>query len=195
MVIDGFATVIGVLRAAFLWAALVAAALCALEWAVRTRRISPFSSIARFAHRVTTPVMSRVERQVVRAGGSPASAAWWSLVVILIAGIVVLSGLDFVRDQLAMTAAAANAGPRGVLRLLLHWAFSLFYIALLVRVFASWLRLNEFGPIVRTAWRVTEPLLAPIRRVLPPFGMIDFSPVAAYILVAYVVEPLVMRAL
>ncbi len=48
-------------------------------------------------------------------------------------------------------------------------------LVVLVAVVASWLRFSEENPIVRFAERATEPVLEPIRRVLPSFGGIDLS--------------------
>jgi YggT family protein len=59
-----------------------------------------------------------------------------------------------------------------MLSLLLN-AYSL---VVLVSVLASWLNLPPEHPVVRVSSRLTEPLLGPIRRVLPSFGGLDFSP-------------------
>ena len=58
-------------------------------------------------------------------------------------------------------------------------------------VILSWLRLPNDNPVVRFVASLTEPLLEPIRRVLPPTGGLDFSPmillVALQILKGFVV--------
>ena len=63
------------------------------------------------------------------------------------------------------------------------------WIALLVRVVLSWFNIGPSSPIypiAKIAHQVTEPLLAPIRRVLPEFGMFDFSPIVAFLLITLV---------
>jgi len=190
--LHAFDVALGVLKAAFFWAALVAAVLCAIEWGVRTRRINPFSRFAQTIRRLMSPVMTPVERMVVRAGGSPASAAWWTLVALVVGGIVVLSLLGLVRAELGGVAAAVHSGPRGIVRLLLGWTFDAFYIAIIVRVISSWFQINQFGPFVRWSFVVTEPLLRPLRKFLV-FGVIDFSPIGAWLLLSWVVQPIVMK--
>lgn len=190
--LHAFDVALGVLKAAFFWAAVVAAALCAIEWGVRTRRINPFSRFAQTVRRFMAPVMKPVERTVVRAGGSPSSAAWWTLVALLVGGIVVLSLLGLVRDELGGVAMAAHSGPRGIVRLVLGWAFDAFYIAIIVRVISSWVQINQFGPFVRWSFVVTEPLLRPLRRFLV-FGVIDFSPIGAWLLLSWIIQPIVMK--
>jgi len=60
----------------------------------------------------------------------------------------------------------------GILSLILD-AYSMI---LLVSVVLSWLRLPEDNPIVRVTRTLTEPVLAPVRRLLPGGGGIDISP-------------------
>jgi YggT family protein len=70
-------------------------------------------------------------------------------------------------------------------------ALTLFWIILLIRVIVSWLqfagvRPPTTGPL-RTAYEllfdITEPVLRPIRRILPPAGMFDLSVVVAFVIV------------
>ena len=61
-----------------------------------------------------------------------------------------------------------------------------FYLALFARVILSWFPAGAGNPIVQFIFAVTEPILAPIRRVVPRFGMLDISPMVALILVAII---------
>ena len=60
----------------------------------------------------------------------------------------------------------------------------LFYVlwaAILGRVIISWINLSPDNPIVVLLYGITEPILGPIRRVLPSMGMIDLSPMVALV--------------
>ncbi|HET7090546.1 MAG TPA: YggT family protein [Anaerolineae bacterium] len=61
--------------------------------------------------------------------------------------------------------------------------FDVYSLILLARVLSSWFQVDPDNPLVQWLYRLTEPVLAPIRRLLPPAGMIDFSPVVAFILI------------
>ena len=50
--------------------------------------------------------------------------------------------------------------------------------AIIIRAFLSWVSPDPYNSIVQFLYRVTEPILEPIRRLLPPMG-IDFSPIIA----------------
>ena len=71
-------------------------------------------------------------------------------------------------------------------------------IAIFGRVILSWLNVGPsrpFYPIANILIQITEPILAPIRKVLPRFGMLDLSPMVALILLNFVVLPIVRRIL
>jgi len=72
--------------------------------------------------------------------------------------------------------------------------FDVWTIALLARVFLSWVNISPYHPIVKILNTVTEPILGPLRRVIPPIGMMDISPIVAILLVQ-VLERLVITAL
>lgn len=61
--------------------------------------------------------------------------------------------------------------------------FEIYSFVLLARVLVSWIQLDPYNPIVRLLHQLTEPLLAPIRRLLPPAGMFDLSPIVGFIVI------------
>jgi YggT family protein len=61
----------------------------------------------------------------------------------------------------------------------------LIFLLVLVHVILSYF-MSPFHPIRQTVDRVVEPMLAPIRQLIPPVGMIDFSPLILIILVQLV---------
>lgn len=169
-----------VLRVVLLSAALVMAVIAVIDWMVRTRRINPFSPIARFFRQRIDPMLEPVERRVIRAGGIPANAPWWALVAIVIIGIVLLAILDFVAGLVADLMVGVSGGFGGVLRLLVYWTFTVLRIAILVRVIASWLPISPYSPWIRWSFTLSEPILQPLRRVIPPFRSIDLTPIIAF---------------
>jgi len=74
------------------------------------------------------------------------------------------------------------AAVGGVLGNVLHLLFELYGVALFVGVLFSWIHVPYSSRVVRFLWTITEPILGPIRRVLPTFGGLDFSPVVAFFL-------------
>ena len=69
--------------------------------------------------------------------------------------------------------------------------FTLLSLAVLARVLLSWVRVSPYHPAVEFLYRITEPILAPLRRIIPPLGMVDLSPVIALILLQIIGQVLV----
>jgi YggT family protein len=95
--IAGSGAVIVVLRGVLLTIAIVFGVICLLDWAVRTRKISPFNAVARFCRSTVDPIIAPIERKIVRAGGTPASAPLWALAAVVIGGIVLLTVLEAIQ--------------------------------------------------------------------------------------------------
>jgi YggT family protein len=178
----GVGVVIDVLRTVLLSVALVFGAICVLDWAVRTRKISPFNAIARFCRSTVDPLIVPIERKVVRAGGTPAAAPLWALAVVVVGGILLLTLLDFIRLGVANSIIASQSGAGGIFHLLVSWTFTILKIALLVRVISSWLPVSPYSVWVRWSYVLSEPILAPMRRIVPNLGGLDVTPILAYFL-------------
>ena len=69
--------------------------------------------------------------------------------------------------------------------------FTLLNLAILARVLLSWVRVSPYHPAVEVLYRITEPILAPLRRVIPPVGMVDISPIIAMLLLQIIQQVLV----
>lgn len=178
-------SILEVVRVATLFVVAVFAVICVVDWAVRTRRINAFNPIARYFRSTIDPFIAPIERHVVRAGGSPATAPWWALVAAVVGGILLLSLLGFIRSQVLFAALAANQGAAGVFRLLVVWTFAILRLALIVRVISSWLPVNPYSPWLRWSFLLSEPILRPLRQIVPTLGPVDITPIIAYFLLGF----------
>jgi len=181
-----------VLRTALLSIAVVFGVICVLDWAVRTRKISPFNAVARFCRSTVDPFLSPIERRVVRAGGTPASAPLWALAAVVIGGIVLLTLIDIIRLEVVRSIIASQEGTAGIFHLLVSWTFTILKIALVVRVISSWLPISPYSGWIRWSYALSEPILVPLRRVVPNLGGLDITPILAYFLLG-LVESLLFR--
>ena len=180
--VSGADAVMQVLRMTLLSIAVVFGAICVLDWAVRTRKISPFNAIARFCRSTVDPFIAPIERRVVRAGGAPAAAPLWALAAVVIGGILLLTVLDVIRSEVIRSIVASQDGAAGIFHLLVSWTFTVLKLALVVRVISSWLPVSPYSGWVRWSYLLSEPILAPMRRIVPSFGGLDLTPILAYFL-------------
>ena len=68
-------------------------------------------------------------------------------------------------------------------------------LAIFGRVVMSWISPGGNDPVSTILFQITEPILGPIRRVMPRLGMFDLSPMVALILLNFVIRPLLAAAL
>jgi YggT family protein len=161
---------------------LASAVIALTQAAVRSRRLNPFGAFPRFIRRISDPVVKPLERRIVRSGGNPQNAPWWLFWITAIGGLVILGLLQWALGAVNTLGAVVHAGPRGMLRYLVDSLFGLLMACLLIRVVASWLGLSPYAKWMRPCVWLTEWLLEPLRRVLPPLGMFDISPMVAWLL-------------
>ena len=69
---------------------------------------------------------------------------------------------------------------------LLAALIQLLVLAIFFRAILSWFVRDPYNPIVRALDQITEPILEPLRRIIPRMGMIDISPLVAIILLSVI---------
>jgi YggT family protein len=183
-----------IVRMAVIVALAYAAVVAVTHWAVRNRRINPFGSWPRFVRRVSDPLLQPLERRVISAGGNPQNTPLWLLVAVIASGLVLMSLAAWLVDAVVRLRWMVEGGPRTWLATLVSLTFTVLMAAILIRVIASWLGIGPYRRWMRPVMALTNWLIDPIRRILPPFGMLDFSPMVAW-LVLYVVRGFVMGLL
>jgi YggT family protein len=151
------------------------------SWAVRTRRVSPFGALGRTLRAVSEPLLRPVETRVVRAGGNPVHAGWWLVMGVAAIGIVALSLLNWLTGLLYGAGFALAGGPRVLVAFLISAAYDVVLVALIVRVVAAWFGRLRYTWWLRPAYVLTDWVVEPIRRLLPPGGALDWSPLVAWL--------------
>ncbi len=73
-----------------------------------------------------------------------------------------------------------------ILATIVNYLFAFFYILLFARIVLSWIRPDPYNPTygwaVRLVYDLTEPILGPVRRMLPSMGGLDLSPLIVFLL-------------
>ena len=62
------------------------------------------------------------------------------------------------------------------------WLCEVLTLVILARVIVSWFSPSPTNRLAIILYQVTEPFLAPLRRIIPRFGMFDFTPLVAVII-------------
>ena len=105
--------------------------------------------------------------------------------------MALLGLLNWITGTTSAISVALTMGPRATLRLVIDALYYLVFAAMLVRVVGSWFGAFRYSRWMRPAYLLTDWLVEPIRRLLPPMGGIDWSPLVA-LLALWLLEQLLL---
>lgn len=127
-----------------------------------------YNPISRFLIKITHPPL-RMFRRFIPSVGRVDTAS-----LVLMLGLRMLSGyLIFVLQDSRITFAALSLWATVQL---LDLVFNVYFFAIIIRAVLSWVSPGSYNPAVSLLYSLTEPLLRFSRRLLPPIGGIDLSP-------------------
>lgn len=103
-----------------------------------------------------------------------------------LASVVLLLGLSMIKTWLLFSMVGGSGTFQGVLVYsigeLLQLTVYVFIFTMLIRVVLSWIAPHQgYNPALRLLHDLTEPLMAPARRLIPPIGGLDISPIVVFI--------------
>lgn len=136
-----------------------------LQWA----RADFHNPLSQFILRITDPIVRPLRRVVPGWRGLDLSP----LIALLLLQLLVTAILVFMA-----TGAVMGAGTLfyyAVLRIIVG-TIRLYFFAILVHVVLSWVSPGTWNPLVSVLHSLTGPVLRPVRRVVPPIGGLDLSP-------------------
>jgi YggT family protein len=163
---------------------IVAAVVAATHWAVKHKHLQPFGPLPRAVRRIGDPLTKPFERRLYRSGGNPANAPYLFFWATLIGGLAAIALVEWVIGMVVSLGSSAAAGPRGLLIFVVNAVFSVLMLALFVRVIASWIGASPYSKPMRVVHGLTDWLLDPLRRLIPPLGAFDLSPLVAYLMLS-----------
>jgi len=149
--------------------------------------VNPFTWHARNVRRATDPVIIPVRRMLMAFRLDPKVAPFILIILIIVVGYLVVQIAGTLLNTIARIVYALTArklgAPVGIAGYLLFGFLGLYTLAIFVRIVLTWFGTSYANPLMRFLVRLTEPLLAPLRRSLPTVGMFDVSPIVAFLIV------------
>lgn len=142
-------------------------------------RADYYNPVCQVLIRITDPLVRPLSKLIPRIGVvSLAGIAWlYILELVLLLILAALGGWAIDWPVLLLLA---------LLRLV-RMLLVLYLVLIIVGVILSWVGQGFRHPIVPLVYQLTEPVLAPIRRVLPPLGGFDLSPLVAIIAIQFLI--------
>ncbi len=166
----------------FVWYAiasiiLVVIALMLARLILNKADLNPFSRPVIMIRRWTDPMVNPVRRPLVQMGFSPNVAP---LVVILISILLGYFASQFIGTVLVTVRGLLDSALRGrpiaFIGFIIFGTLAVYSLLIFMRIVVSW-GASPHNRLLHFLIRATEPILGPFRRVIPPLGMIDVSPI------------------
>ncbi|RTR05472.1 YggT family protein [Halomonas nitroreducens] len=115
------------------------------------------------------PVMGRFDLATLACG--------FVIKLVAIIAILQIAGYGMAPvDDLAIGAVAALANA----------ILKIYFFALIVMIILSWVAPRASHPGAILVMQLVEPIMAPVRRVIPPLGMLDLSPIVVFIAISLI---------
>lgn len=147
-----------------------------LRFLLQLVRADFYNPISQFLVKITNPLVVPLRKLVPGFAGMDMASLLLALALQL-AGIVVLltmHGLALPGIVLLLLWSVL-----GVIGLLVN----IYFFALLAMIILSWVAPGSRHPAIYLLHQITEPVMAPVRKLLPPMGGLDFSPILVFILI------------
>ena len=155
-----------------------------LQWA----RADFYNPLSQFIVKVTTPALRPLRRVIPGLGGLDFSAVvlmWLLKTLELMLVILITSGIFNPISPMLW------AIPQ-----LVDLAINVFLFAILIQVIISWINPGTYNPIIGVINSLTDPIMRPARRIIPPISGLDLSPMLVilglYLLKMLLLPPLLM---
>ena len=149
--------------------------------------VNPFTWHARNVRRATEPILAPVRRMLMAFRLDPKVAPFIVIILVIVVGylIVQISGtlLNTIAGIVFALTMRRLEAPLGIAGYLLFGFLGLFTLAIFVRIILAWFGTGYTNRLMRFLILLTEPLLGPLRRMLPTVGMFDISPIVAFLIV------------
>lgn len=145
--------------------------------------LNPFTWLSSTIRRLSDPFIMPMRRGLMGFGIDP---KYSPVVVILITILMGFFVLQFT-GTLAYTAGGIlrsiqNRSMISVLGFIIYGAVSIYMLMIFVRIVFSWGMVSYTNRLMKFLVDTTEPLLGPLRRIIPPLGMMDISPIFAFLI-------------
>ena len=178
--------------------AIAAIALIILRSIYNYAEVNPFRRSAISLKRATDPMILPIRRLLVTFRLEPKVAPFIAILLIILVGYFVVQVASSVLNTIAGILYAVASGvpgfPIAIVGYLVFGLLGLYTLTIFVRIFLSYGGLGYGNRWMRFLIRVTEPLMGPLRRSIPPVGMFDISPIIAF-LVLWVLQAIVEATL
>jgi YggT family protein len=140
--------------------------------------LNPFSRPVIFVRRLSDPLVNPVRRSLIQFGFGPNLTPLFVILISILLGWFFLQlGESVLLTIAGVIASAAGGRVVAIVGYLLYGFLSVYMLLITIRIVFSWGGVNYSNRVMRFLVNATEPVMAPMRRIVPPLGVFDISPV------------------
>lgn len=145
------------------------ATLVVLRFLLQLMRADFYNPVSQFIVKATAPLLNPLRRVIPGLAGIDLASVvlMWLLQSLELALVIIVSGMGA-----NLVATLAWAVPE-----LIDLAINIFLFSILIQVILSWINPGTYNPALSLIHSLTEPLLRPARKLIPPISGLDFSPI------------------
>lgn len=144
---------------------------------------NPFSRPVMYVRRLSDPLVNPVRRSLIQFGFGPNITPLVVILITILLGWFVLQLAETILGTLAgVVAALQQARIVAVVGYLLYGFLAVYMLLIVIRIIFSWGSVSYTNRVMRFLVAATDPLLVPLRRVVPPLGVFDISPLVALLI-------------
>ena len=145
--------------------------------------LNPFGWMSRTLRRLTDGFVVPVRGGLRGFGADPKFAPLVVILIAILLGYFLLQLVGTIGGTLIGVLQSLQAGAMiAVLGFILYGLLSIYILLIIIRIVFSWAMISYTNRIMRFLVDTTEPLLGPLRRVIPPLGWLDISPLVAFLI-------------
>lgn len=145
--------------------------------------LNPFGWASRTLRRLSDGFVIPVRGSLRDVGIDPKFAPLVVILVAILLGYFILRLVSTLAGTLTGVITSAQSGAFvSVLGFILYGLISIYVLLIFMRIIFMWGMISYQNRIMRFLVDTTEPLLGPLRRIIPPLGRMDISPIIAFLI-------------
>ena len=145
--------------------------------------LNPFGWSSLTIRRLTDPFIGPVRRALMGFGVDPKYAPLITILMAVLLGWFALQLVSTLTNTLAgIVISLRNHAGVATIGYVLYGLVSLYILLIFIRIVFSWVMVSYSNRLMRWLVNTTEPMLGPLRRIVPLVGAFDISPIVAFII-------------
>jgi YggT family protein len=146
--------------------------------------VNPFNRSVLALRRYSDPLVDPVRRGLARSGLDPKLSPIVTILIVVLLGYFALKLVGIFLSTISGTIRSLESGAIvSLIGYLLYGLLALYSLLIFMRIIFAW-GASSVNRVLRFLIKVTEPVLAPFRRLIPPLGMFDLSPIVVLLLLS-----------